>query len=162
MKSAYFAGGCFWCITPIFVNTKGVLKVTSGYAGGNTINPTYEQVKSQSTGHRETIKIDYDESIISYNKLVDIFTSNVDLFDPDGQYIDKGFSYTLAIFYNSDDEKEISGIIIKELEVKYDKKICISLLPFINFYEAEEYHQDYYKKNPDEFKKELKESGRLK
>lgn len=95
LKEAYFAGGCFWCVTPIY-KMYGVSLVTCGYAGGDVENPTYEQVKRQTTGHRETIRLVYDPAIVSYEKLLDIYFANVDPFDPAGQFIDKGFSYTLA------------------------------------------------------------------
>ena len=160
-KKAYFAGGCFWCITPIFKEIPGVFEVISGYCGGKTINPSYEDVKSQTTGHRETICITYDESV-EYGTLVDIFLNNVDPYDEFGQFIDKGHSYTLAIYYSNDDELKIAQQKIKQLEDKTNKKTYISLEPFEVFYKAEEYHQDYYLKNPEAFEKELIESGRKK
>ena len=154
--NAYFAGGCFWCITPIFAQSKGVIKVTSGYCGGKEVNPTYEEVKSQKTGHRETINIKYDENIISYNELLEIFLSNVDLYDDGGQYIDRGHSYTLAIYYIDDNQKKL----IDERLSKFERPVCISVEKYDKFYDAEEYHQDYYLKNPEAFEKELIESGR--
>ena len=92
MKTAYFAGGCFWCITPTFKETEGVFDVKSGYCGGDEENPTYKDVKSQKTGHRETIKIDYDPEKVSFGELFEIFINNVDFFDSEGQFIDRGFS----------------------------------------------------------------------
>ena len=159
MREAYFAGGCFWCVTPIY-KMYGVDKVICGYAGGDEVNPTYEQVKHQETGHRETIKLVYDPEKVSYEKLLDIFLANVDPFDAEGQFIDKGFSYTLAIFYTSEDEKEAALEKINFIENDSGKKVQIAVLPYKNFYEAEEYHQDYYLKNPDVFEKEIIESGR--
>ncbi len=161
MKEAYFAGGCFWCVTPIY-KMYGVEEVICGYAGGDEINPTYEQVKQQKTGHRETIKLIYDPEKVSYEKLLDIYFANVDPFDAEGQYIDKGFSYTLAIFFNSEDEKTAALNKISEIKNKSRKETHIAVIPFKNFYEAEEYHQDYYLKNPEAFEKELEESGRKK
>ena len=161
MREAYFAGGCFWCVTPIY-KLYGVDKVICGYAGGDEVNPTYEQVKRQETGHRETIKLIYDSEKVAYDKLLDIYLANVDPFDAEGQFIDKGFSYTLAIFYNSNEEKKIAEEKIKQLEEESGKKVQIALEPFKNFYEAEEHHQDYYLKNPEAFEKELIESGRKK
>ena len=158
MKSAYFAGGCFWCITPTFENTKGVKSVTCGYCGGDEVNPTYEDVKSQKTSHRETIKIDYDETIIDYKTLLDIFVKNVDIYDGEGQFIDRGHSYTLAIYYETNNEKQI----IDETLKPFDGKACISIEKLKTFYSAEEYHQDYYLKNPKEFEEELIKSGRKK
>ena len=161
MKEAYFAGGCFWCVTPIY-KMYGVDKVICGYAGGDEENPTYEQVKHQETGHRETIKLVYDPEKVTYEKLLSIYFANVDPFDSEGQFIDKGFSYTLAIFYNDETEKELAEKKIKEIENSAGKETFVALLPFKNFYEAEDYHQDYYLKNPEAFEKELVESGRKK
>ncbi len=161
MKTAYFAGGCFWCVTPIY-KLYGVSRVTCGYAGGDEENPTYEQVKTQKTGHRETIRLDYDPERVNYGKLLDIFLANVDPYDGEGQFIDKGFSYTLAIFYTDEAEKELALDKIRALEKESGKEVKIALLPFKNFYEAEEYHQDYYLKNPEAFEEELKSSGRKK
>ena len=156
IKYAYFAGGCFWCISPIFVDTKGVKSVISGYCGGDEINPTYEDVKAQKTNHRETIRIEYDEDEVSYKQLLDIFFDNVDLYDDGGQYIDRGHSYTLAVYYNDEDEKIIVDNKIKE----YKNPIYVSVEKYKEFYKAEEYHQDYYLKNPKEFEEELINSGR--
>lgn len=159
MKEAYFAGGCFWCVTPIY-KMYGVDQVICGYAGGDEENPTYEQVKHQKTGHRETIKLVYDPEKVSYDKLLDIYFANVDPFDAKGQFIDKGFSYTLAIFYKDDDEKRMAQNHISEIEKAAGKKAAVALLAYKNFYMAEEYHQDYYLKNPEAFKRELIKSGR--
>ncbi|MCR5416294.1 MAG: peptide-methionine (S)-S-oxide reductase MsrA [Pseudobutyrivibrio sp.] len=158
---AYFAGGCFWCVTPIY-KIYGVDQVTCGYSGGDEVNPTYEDVKAQKTGHRETIELTYKEENVSYDKLLDIYLANVDPFDGEGQYIDKGFSYTLAIYYSNDKELEMAQAKIKELEEKSGKKTQIALEKFKSFYKAEEEHQDYYLKNPEAFEKEMKESGRIK
>ncbi len=159
--NAYFAGGCFWCVTPIY-KMYGVDKVICGYSGGDEVNPTYEDVKSQKTGHRETIKLEYDPQKVSYDKLLDIYFANVDPFDGEGQFIDKGFSYTLAIYYNSEEEMKLAQEKINQLEAKSQRQVHVELEPFKNFYEAEEYHQDYYLKNPEAFEKELIESGRKK
>ena len=158
---ACFAGGCFWCVTPIY-KMYGVDKVVCGYSGGDEVNPTYEDVKHQKTGHRETIMLEYDPEKVSYSKLLDIFFANVDPFDSEGQFIDKGFSYTLAIYYNNDDEKNMAKERIDKLQADSGKEVYVALEPFKSFYEAEEYHQDYYLKNPEAFEKELIESGRKK
>lgn len=161
-KTAYFAGGCFWCITPAFNESEGVFKVTSGYCGGSEVNPTYNEVKSQQTGHRETIKIDYDADKISFERLLNIFINGVDPFDEGGQFIDRGHSYTLAVYYNNDKEKEYTEKAIAELEKTSGRKVYIALEPFGAFYSAEEEHQNYYINHPEEFEKELIESGRKK
>ena len=160
-KRSYFAGGCFWCVTPIF-KIYGVDTVVSGYSGGDEANPKYEDVKAQKTGHRESIMLEYDPERVGYGKLLDIFLANVDPFDAGGQFIDRGFSYTLAVYYTSEEEKETAENRIKALEQEAGRKACIAIEPFKSFYEAEEYHQDYYKKNPEAFEKELIESGRKK
>ena len=158
---AYFAGGCFWCVTPIY-KMYGVDKVVCGYSGGKEKNPTYEDVKAQKTGHRETIMLEYEPDKVTYDKLLDIFLANVDPFDGEGQFIDKGFSYTLAVYYTEDDEKKTAERKIKELEESSGKRTYITVEPFKSFYPAEEYHQDYYLKNPEAFEEELISSGRKK
>ncbi|MBR6915935.1 MAG: peptide-methionine (S)-S-oxide reductase MsrA [Clostridia bacterium] len=156
---AYFAGGCFWCMTPVF-KAYGVDRVVCGYSGGKEKNPSYKDVKAQKTGHRETVMIEYDPVKVPYKKLLDIFFSNVDPFDAGGQFIDRGHSYTLAVFYTSDEEKELVRARISKLREGSGKDVFVSVEPFSEFYEAEEYHQDYYLKNPSEFEKELETSGR--
>lgn len=162
MKTAYFAGGCFWCITPTFQGMDGVFTVTSGYSGGAEVNPSYEDVKYQRTGHRETIRIAYDEDLVSYAQLLDIFLSGVDPFDEGGQFIDRGHSYTLAVYYETEQERQLAAAAIGALEKASGQKVYISLEPFTAFYTAEEEHQDYYRKHPEEFRQELIDSGRLK
>ena len=142
MKQAYFAGGCFWCITPTFQEMEGVATVTSGYSGGREADPTYEDVKYQRTGHRETIRIDYDPAQISYESLLQIFLDGVDPFDEGGQYIDRGHSYTLAVYWQTEEECHLAEAAIKALEQTSGQKVYISLEPFTAFYSAEEEHQD--------------------
>lgn len=161
MNTAYFAGGCFWCITPTFREMAGVSNVISGYSGGDEIDPTYLDVKYQRTGHRETIRIDYDPDVVSFSQLFDVFLSGVDPFDPDGQYIDRGHSYTLAVYYLTDEERRIAVDGIRQLERQSHRPVYISVEPFRSFYPAEEAHQDYYRKHPEEFRQELIDSGRL-
>jgi peptide-methionine (S)-S-oxide reductase len=156
---AYFAGGCFWCITPIYI-IYGVDRVVSGYSGGTEENPAYEDVKAQKTGHRETVMLEYDPAAVSYETLLDIFFENVDPFDPEGQFIDKGRSYTLAIYYTSEEERALAEARVKKLRAESGKEVYVALEPFTAFYAAEEYHQDFYLKHPEEFEKELAESGR--
>lgn len=162
METAYFAGGCFWCITPTFRDKEGVLAITSGYSGGLEVNPVYEDVKNQKTGHRETIRIDYDPSKVSFRELFNIFLCGVDPFDAGGQFIDRGFSYTLAVYYLSEEQKQTAEDRIRKLEATSGRPVCIGVEPFRNFYTAEEYHQNYDLKNPEAFEKELIESGRKK
>ena len=162
MQTAYFAGGCFWCITPTFQELTGVRTVTSGYSGGAEVNPSYEDVKYQRTGHRETIRIDYDAAQVSYGQLLEIFLNGVDPFDEGGQFIDRGHSYTLAVYYQCEQERQLAAAAIERLEAESGQKAYISLEPFTAFYTAEEEHQDYYRKHPVEFRQELIDSGRLK
>ena len=150
MKKCYFAGGCFWCIAGPFYELVGEDNVISGYSGGNEVNPKYEDVKNQLTHHKETICIIYDEKEVSLEKLVDIYLLNVDPFDKDGQFIDRGKSYTLALFYNDDFEFNLYKRKIQELEARHNKKCYIDLIKFDKFYKAEEYQN------------ELRKSGRLK
>ena len=161
MKTAYFAGGCFWCITPVFQEMDGVKSVTSGYCGGTEENPSYEDVKYQRTGHRETIRIEYDESKVSYFHLVNTFLDHVDPFDDGGQYIDRGHSYTLAIYYSEEQEADIAQKLLINLQQLTCRIVYVSLEPFSTFYTAEEEHQDYYRKHPEEFRQELIASGRI-
>ena len=162
LKTAYFAGGCFWCITPTFREWPGVADVVSGYSGGTEENPTYEDVKYQRTGHRETIRIDFDPARVDYQTLLDIFLGGVDPFDGGGQYIDRGHSYTLAIYHLDEDQEKAARTAIAALEAESGKPVRISIEPFRSFWPAEEYHQDYYRKHPEEFRQELIDSGRLK
>ena len=162
MNTAYFAGGCFWCITPTFQEMEGVYSVTSGYSGGAEENPTYEDVKYQRTGHRETIRIEYNEERIGYEALLELFLTNVDPFDEGGQFIDRGHSYTLAVYYETQAEKEQAEEAIRQLEQTSGRQVFVAVEPFKSFYAAEEEHQDYYRKNPEAFRKELVESGRIK
>ena len=161
-ETAYFAGGCFWCITPTFKETDGVLEVTSGYSGGQEENPTYAEVKQQKTRHRETIRIDFDPETVSFAQLFQLFLSGTDPFDPDGQFIDRGHSYTLAVYYCSEDQRKTAEAGIRALEAEAGQQVFISVEPYRNFYRAEEEHQDYYLKHPEEFRQELIDSGRIK
>ena len=162
MNTAYFAGGCFWCVTPIFKEMDGVADVVSGYSGGDEVNPTYEDVKYQRTGHRETIRVDFEPEKVSFEQLLEIFVGGVDPFDDGGQFIDRGFSYTLAVYYMDETQKCATESALAKLENAAGQKPCISIEPFKSFYPAEEYHQNYYLKHPEEFKQELLASGRIK
>lgn len=161
-KSCILAGGCFWCMSKPYYEYDGILKVYSGYSGGNEINPKYEDVKSQKTTHRECVKLVYDPNIISYNDILDIYFNTIDPFDDGGQFIDRGDSYTTALFYNSLEMKKEIENYISNLEIKYQKKIVVKVLEEKEFYMAEEYHQDYALKNPELMEKELIDSGRKK
>ena len=162
MEKAYFAGGCFWCITPTFRGIPGVSGVVSGYSGGEELDPVYEDVKHQRTSHRETICVGFDPEQVSFDSLMDVFLSGVDPFDPDGQFIDRGFSYTLAVYYLSEAQRAAAEAKIEKLEQESGQRVYIRVEPFRSFWRAEEYHQDYDLKNPEEFRQELISSGRIK
>ena len=162
LQNAYFASGCFWCITPTFQERTGVRKVTSGYCGGEEENPTYQDVKAQKTGHRETVRITYNPEKISYEELLSLFLANVDPFDGEGQFIDRGFSYTLAVYYETQTQMQAAIRAIRTLEDASGKSVQIAVEPFKSFWPAEEYHQDFYLKHPAEFQQELIDSGRAK
>jgi peptide methionine sulfoxide reductase msrA/msrB len=149
-KKATFAGGCFWCMGPAFKNNEGVIDVISGYTGGTEKNPTYADVASGKTGHREAIQVTYDPSKISYEQLLDIFWKSIDPTDAEGQFADKGKEYTTAIFYHDSSQKEGAEQSRKALDGsgKFEKSIVTEIKRFTAFYPAEEYHQDYAEKNP--------------
>ncbi|MBQ3894259.1 MAG: peptidase T [Clostridia bacterium] len=162
MRTSYFAGGCFWCICGAIDGTPGVISVVSGYSGGDEENPSYEDVKAQKTGHRESIKVVFDESIMTYERLLDVFFDNIDPFDAEGQFIDRGRSYTTAVFFTNEEEREAAERKIAGIEAETGKKVRVAVEPFKSFYEAEERHIDFHKKNPELYEKELAESGRKK
>lgn len=161
MEIATFAGGCFWCMVKPFDQYEGIEKVISGYTGGHVPNPTYEQVCSETTGHYEAVQITFDPEIFSYEKLVEIFFQNVDPFDAGGQFFDRGQSYQTAIFYHSEEQRDIAEMVTQRMEQQtFQKKVAVKLLPASPFYEAEAYHQDYYKKNPSHYTSYFEGSGR--
>ena len=147
IKKAYFAGGCFWCMEEAFEKVDGVLGVVSGYSGGTTKNPTYKEVRDGKTGHFEVIEIKYDSSKIEYKDLLDVFWINIDPFDANGQFCDKGYSYRSVAFHTSDKEKNLIKKSITTLEERFNKKIVTYVKKFDEFFKAEEFHQDYYVDN---------------
>jgi peptide-methionine (S)-S-oxide reductase len=147
LAKATFAGGCFWCMVHPFDSLPGVVSVTSGYAGGQVKNPTYEQVSAGVTGHRESVQIIYDPRRISYAKLLDVFWHNIDPTDNAGQFCDKGTQYRSAIFYYDETQKRLAEDSKQALQRRF-KQVYTDILPAGEFYAAEDYHQDYYKKNP--------------
>ena len=148
IKEAYFAGGCFWCMEESFESIKGVEEVISGYSGGKSKNPTYKEVTYGNTGHFEAAKIIYDENIISYKELLNIYWKNIDPFDSAGQFCDKGFSYRSVAFYQNQNEKKDIENSIKNIEKRFKgKKVVTFIRKFKKFYPAEDYHQNYYQEN---------------
>ena len=144
LEKAYFAGGCFWCMEETFEKKEGVLEVISGYSGGKTENPTYEEVTYGNTGHLEVIEIIYDKQKITFSELLDHFWINIDPFDKYGQFCDKGYSYRSAAFYQNQEQKNLIEESIVKLEKKFEKKIVTFVRNFEKFYKAETFHQDYY------------------
>lgn len=161
MKTFYLAGGCFWCISDYFLMQDGVEDTRVGYSGGDEKDVTYYDVKSQKTGHRESVEVIYDENIISLDQLVDLYFQYVDVLDEDGQGIDRGRSYSLALYYQNEEEKEL--FIRKALKVQNDLGTCahVTIAPFKFFIEAEEEHQHFSFKNPERFEEELKASNHI-
>ena len=151
---ATFAGGCFWCVEEAFEKVPGVVRAVSGYTGGTVDKPTYEQVSSKTTGHYEAVQVTYDPSKVSYPQLVDWFWRNIDPIDADGQFCDKGSPYHTAIFTQDDAQRKIAEESKQSLEAsdRLKGKIATKILPAGPFWAAEDYHQDYYKKNPLRYK----------
>ena len=160
MKKLYLAGGCFWCIGDYFLMQDGVNDVNCGYSGGDETNVTYYEVKAQKTGHRESVEIIYDENEISLEKLIDLYFIYVDVLDEDGQGIDRGHSYSLALYYQNEKEKELFENKKKETENSLHTEVKVSIEPFKFFLLAEKEHQHYSLNNPEEFEQELIASGR--
>ena len=151
---AYFAGGCFWCMEEAFEKVDGVTAVISGYMGGTVASPTYEEVSAGRTGHAESVEVTYDPTRVTYQKLLEAFWHNVDPLTPNAQFCDHGSQYRSAVFYSSDEEKrqaEESKAAIEQSK-KFPSPIVTQLVPSSTFYPAEDYHQDYYKKNPLRYK----------
>jgi peptide methionine sulfoxide reductase msrA/msrB len=162
LKRATFAGGCFWCMESDFEKVAGVVEVISGYTGGHTENPTYEEVGSGVTGHAESIQVIYDPAKVSYEQLLDVFWRHIDPTDAGGQFVDRGSQYRSAIFYQNDEERRLAEESKAKLEQsgRFDKPIVTEIVKLGPFYPAEEYHQDYYKKNPLRYKYYRYGSGR--
>jgi methionine-R-sulfoxide reductase/methionine-S-sulfoxide reductase len=159
---ATFAGGCFWCMVSPFEQLNGVIKVVSGYTGGQTENPTYEEVCSGTTGHFEAVQISFDQKEISYSKLLDIFWRQIDPTDSGGQFNDRGQSYQTAIFYHDEEQRRKAEASKQALIEKgcFQKPIATQILPAKTFFPAEEYHQDFYKKNSFRYTLYRQGSGR--
>src|SRR3954452_22578104 len=162
-KTVVLAGGCFWCIQPAFDKAPGVIKTVVGYCGGTEPNPTYELVGSEKTKYRESIEITYDPSKISFEQLLDIYWKQIDPTQADGQFTDIGPSYRAAIFYGNADEKQIAEASKEKLKRsgKFKKNIVTEILPAMKFWPAEDYHQKYYRENPEHFEAFEHGSGRV-
>ncbi|MBA3272203.1 MAG: peptide-methionine (S)-S-oxide reductase MsrA [Acidobacteria bacterium] len=150
--TATFAGGCFWCMEPPFDALDGVISTTSGYIGGETKSPTYEQVSGGQTGHTEALQIVYDPAKVTYARLLEVFWRNVDAVDGGGQFCDRGPQYRPAIFHHSEEQKQMADTSKQRIAAQLGRPIPVQIVAADTFYKAEEYHQDYYKKNPARYK----------
>ncbi len=150
LREATFAGGCFWCVEADFEKVDGVVEVISGYTGGQVENPSYEQVSSGVTGHLEAVRVIYDSEKITYGDLLDVFWKHVDPTDPGGQFVDRGEQYRTAIFYHDEEQKRVAEESKRSLNgsKRFQKPVATEIVPVGKFYKAEDYHQDYYDKNP--------------
>jgi len=153
-EKATFAGGCFWCMEPPFDELPGVMSTTSGYTGGQKKDPTYEEVSAGGTGHAESVEIVFDPAKVTYQQLLDVFWKNIDPITPDRQFCDVGSQYRSAIFYHSDEQKRLAQASKKAIDDsgRFKQPVVTEIVAAAPFYRAEEYHQDYYKKNPIRFK----------
>ncbi len=162
LRTATFAGGCFWCVEADFEKVDGVVEVISGYTGGEKENPTYEEVSAGGTGHVEAVQVIYDPKKVSYHELLQFFWRHVDPTDPGGQFVDRGRQYRTVIFYHDDEQKRIAEASKSELAKsgRFDKPIVTEIVKFTRFYPAEDYHQDYYKTHGLRYKYYRISSGR--
>ncbi len=162
LERATFAGGCFWCMVHPFDTWPGVVKVTSGYTGGHKANPTYEEVCRGTTGHAEAVEVMFDPEITSYRALVDRFWQEIDPTDAGGQFVDRGNSYRSAIFYHSEEQQKEARASLEALSAsgRFHDPIVTEIVPAGPFYAAEEYHQDFYARNPAHYQRYRQGSGR--
>lgn len=152
LAEAIFAGGCFWCMEPPFDALDGVVSTTSGYTGGRTQNPTYEQVSAGRTGHAEVVRVVYDPAKVSYERLLDVFWRNIDPLDAGGQFCDRGSQYRSAIFYLSGEQRRLAEASKLAVEARLGRRVATEVVAAGEFYRAEAYHQDYYQTNPVKYK----------
>ncbi len=159
---ATFAGGCFWCIQPAFDNLEGVTRTTVGYSGGTAADATYEKVSAHETEHRETIQIEYNPAKVTFTQLLERFMRNIDPTDNEGQFADKGPQYRTAIYYHDDTQKKEAEAYFKMLKetMQFKYPIYTEVIPYVNFFAAEDYHQKYSEKNPERYNAYKYGSGR--
>jgi peptide-methionine (S)-S-oxide reductase len=159
---ATFAGGCFWCMVKPFDELPGIIDVVSGYSGGHLENPTYQDIKAGKSGHYEAVQITYNPDLFPYERLLELYWPQIDPTDDGGQFHDRGDQYRTAIFYHNEHQKQLAERAKNEIvdSGRFRKPIVTNVLPASAFYPAEEYHQKFYKKNPDEYKQDRTKSGR--
>ncbi|BFH17504.1 peptide-methionine (S)-S-oxide reductase MsrA [Paenibacillus melissococcoides] len=162
LQLATFAGGCFWCMVKPFDQWNGVHAVVSGYTGGHVPHPTYEQVKTQTTGHLEAVQITFDPAIIPYSRLLELYWAQIDPTDDGGQFQDRGESYTTAIFVHNEEQRRLAEASRAELAAsgRFDRPVVTPIRDAGPFYPAEDYHQDYYRKEPEHYAADRAQSGR--
>lgn len=162
IELATFAGGCFWCMVAPFEQLPGVVRIKSGYIGGHTQNPTYEQVCHSNTGHCEAVQISFNPDVVDYTDLLDIYWQQIDPTDAEGQFYDRGSSYRPAIYYHNEEQKKVAETSKQQLEAsgRFTKPIVVQILPAEVFYPAEEYHQEYHRKQPQHYQRYKQLSGR--
>ncbi|VAX17519.1 Peptide-methionine (S)-S-oxide reductase MsrA [hydrothermal vent metagenome] len=162
MDTATFAGGCFWCMEPPFAKLGGVAGVMPGYMGGTLTNPTYEDICTGMTGHAEVARVTFDKELVNYEKLLQTFWMNIDPTRKDGQFSDAGSQYRPVIFYHTDAQKLMAELSRMNLQDsgKFEREIVVEITEASTFYPAEEYHREYYKKNPGRYKMYRTGSGR--
>jgi methionine-S-sulfoxide reductase len=159
-ETATFAGGCFWCMEPQFAEIKGVTRVVSGYTGGHTENPTYEEVSRGNTGHLEAIEVTFDPAQVNYTQLLDIFWKNIDPLDADGQFCDKGSQYRAGIFYHNAQQQQAAEKSRQTIQEMLKADVATLIKPASRFYAAEDYHQEFYIKSKDRYKRYRAGCGR--
>jgi peptide-methionine (S)-S-oxide reductase len=157
---ATFAGGCFWCMEPAFDKLDGVISTTVGYTGGKKEDPTYEEVSAGTTGHAEAIRVEFDPQKITYEDVIAVFWRNIDPTTPNRQFCDVGTQYRTAVFYHNDEQRRIAEKTKKEVEQRLQHVSATEIVPASTFYPAEDYHQDFYKKNPDHYRRYRQGCGR--
>ena len=158
--TATFAGGCFWCMEPPYDKIDGVAATTSGYAGGDVVDPSYEAVSSGTTGHAEVVQVIYDSTKVDYGRLLRVYWHNVDPFDDGGQFCDRGSSYRPVIFAHDARQRRLARQSKETVAARFDQPIAVPVQPLDAFYDAEQYHQNYYKKNPGHYKNYRQGCGR--
>jgi peptide-methionine (S)-S-oxide reductase len=151
-ETATFAGGCFWCVEADFDKVEGVMTTTSGYTGGHTVNPTYEEVSHGGTGHAESVEVVFDPAKVSYEKLLDVFWHNIDPLTKNAQFCDHGDQYRTAIFYHDETQHGLAEASKAKVQARFKSPVVTEIVPAGAFYKAEEYHQDYHQKNPIRYK----------
>ena len=159
-RVATFAGGCFWCMEPAFDKTEGVISTTVGYTGGKQKNPTYEEVCSGNTGHAEEIEVEFDPAVLTYEALLGVFWTNIDPTTPNRQFCDVGTQYRSAIYYHDEDQKKLAEKTKNDIEQRLQHVSATEIEAASKFYPAEDYHQDFYKKNPEHYQRYRTGCGR--